>query len=53
MKRAVEMLQALRYKIQWLGILIEGSVNVFADNESVINSSQKPEARSQKPEARS
>ena len=44
MKTAVEMLQALRYKLRWFGVPIDGPVNVFGDNESVINSSQKPEA---------
>lgn len=43
MKTAVEMLQALRYKLRWFGVPIDGPVNVFGDNESVINSSQKPE----------
>jgi hypothetical protein len=44
MKTAVEMLQALHYKLRWFGVPIDGPVNVFGDNESVINSSQKPEA---------
>ena len=44
MKTAVEMLQALRYKLRCFGDPINGPVNVFGDNESVINSSQKPEA---------
>jgi hypothetical protein len=40
----VEMLQALRYKLRWFGIPIDGPVNVFGDNNSVIDSTQKPEA---------
>ena len=44
MKTGVEMLQALCYKLRWFGVPIDGPVNVFGDNESVINSSQKPEA---------
>lgn len=43
MKTAVEMLQALRYKLRWFGVPIDGPVNVFGDNESVVNSAQKPE----------
>ena len=43
MKTAVELLQALRYKLRWFGVPIDGPVNVFGDNESVINSAQKPE----------
>jgi hypothetical protein len=38
------MLQALHYKLRWFGVPIDGPVNVFGDNKSVINSSQKPEA---------
>jgi hypothetical protein len=44
MKTAVEMLQALRYKLRWFGISIDGPVNVFGDNNSVLDSTQKPEA---------
>jgi hypothetical protein len=44
LKTAVEMLQALRYKLQWFEDPIDGPVNVFDDNEPVINSSQKPKA---------
>jgi hypothetical protein len=43
MKTAIEMLQALRYKLHWFGVPIDGPGNVFGDNESVINSAQKPE----------
>ena len=43
MKTAVEMLQALHCKLRWFGVPIDGPVNVFGDNDSVINSSQKLE----------
>ena len=43
MKTAVELLQALRHKLRWFGVPIDGPVNVFGDNDSVINSAQKPE----------
>jgi hypothetical protein len=43
MKTAVEMLQALRLKLRWFGVPLDGPVNVFGDNESVVNSAQKPE----------
>ena len=43
MKTAVELLQALRHKLRWFGVPIDGPVNVFGDNGSVINSAQKPE----------
>jgi hypothetical protein len=44
LKTAVEMLQALRYILCWFGIPIDGPVNVFGDNNSVIDSTQKLEA---------
>ena len=44
MKTAVAMLHTLHCKLRWFGIPIDGPFNVFGNNESVINSSQKPEA---------
>lgn len=29
--------------MRWFGVPIDGPVNVFGDNEAVVNSSQKPE----------
>jgi hypothetical protein len=43
MRTAVELIQGLRQKLRWFGISIEGPANVYGDNESVINSAQKPE----------
>jgi hypothetical protein len=41
---ATEKLEALRYKLRMMGIPIEGSANVFCDNESVVKSSSTPES---------
>ena len=36
MKTAVEQIEALQYKLRMFGIPIEGSMNVFCDNEAVF-----------------
>jgi hypothetical protein len=38
-------IKALRYKLRMFGIPIEGATNVLGDNESVVNSASKVEAR--------
>jgi hypothetical protein len=45
MRIAVERVKALRYKLRMFGIPIEGPTNVLGDNESVVNSASKIEAR--------
>jgi hypothetical protein len=42
MRIAVEMTEALRYKLRMMGIPIEGSANVFCDNKSVVTNSTIP-----------
>ena len=44
MKNAVEMIEALRYKLRMFGVLIEGSTNVFCDNEAVCKNTTCPES---------
>jgi hypothetical protein len=44
LKIATEMNDALRYKLRMLGIPIEGSTNVFCDNQSVITNSTVPDS---------
>jgi hypothetical protein len=43
MKTAVELLQALRCKLRWFGVPLDGPANVYGDNQSVIHSAQRPE----------
>ena len=43
MKTAVEQLQALRLKLRWMGIPLDGPANIFCDNLSVVQSSTQPE----------
>jgi hypothetical protein len=45
MRIATERIKALRYKMRMFGIPIEGATNVLEDNESVVNSALKVEAR--------
>ena len=45
MRIAVERIKALRFKLRMFGIPIDGPTNVLGDNESVVNSASKVEAR--------
>jgi hypothetical protein len=42
-KTAVEMVEGLRYKLCMLGVPMEGAMNVFCDNKSVVKNSSRPE----------
>jgi hypothetical protein len=44
MKNAVEMIEALRYKLRMFGIPIDGPTNVFCDNGAVCVNTTKPES---------
>ena len=44
MKTAIEMIEAFRYKLQMMGIPLDGETNVFCDNESVFKNSTQPES---------
>jgi hypothetical protein len=39
---AVELIEALRYKLKMLGVPIEGPTNVLCDNKSVVTNSTEP-----------
>ena len=45
MRIATEKIKALRYKLRMFGIPIDGPTNILGDNESVVNSASKVEAR--------
>jgi hypothetical protein len=45
MRIAIERIKALRYKLRMFGIPIDGATNILGDNESVVNSAAKVEAR--------
>jgi len=42
MRIAVELLESLRYKLRMFGIPLEGPVNTFCDNSSVVTNATQP-----------
>ena len=44
MKTAVEMVEALRYKLRMFGVPIDGPTNIFCDNEAVYQNTVVPES---------
>ena len=44
MKIAVEMVEGIQYKLRMMGVPLEGSANVFGDNDSVVKNATKPES---------
>ena len=44
MKIAIEMNDALRYKLRMMGVPIDGAANVFGDNASVVKNVTRPES---------
>ena len=40
-KTSAEMIRGLRYKLRMFGITMGGTTNVFCDNQSVCNNSQR------------
>ena len=44
MRIVVELIEALRYKLYMFGVPIEGSTNVFCDNEAVTKNAISPES---------
>ena len=48
MKTAVELVEGLRYKLRMMGIPLEGTTRVYADNMSVVHNCSKPESQLKK-----
>ena len=44
MRISIELVEALRYKLWMMGVPIDGSTNVFCDNEAVVKNSTVPES---------
>jgi hypothetical protein len=44
MKIAVELIEALRYKLRMFGIPLEGAANVLCDNQAVVTNASIPES---------
>jgi len=44
LRTAIEMIEALRYKLRMFGVPIEGPTNIFCDNEAVFKNCSTPES---------
>jgi hypothetical protein len=44
MKNAVEIIEALRYKLRMFGVPIDGPTNIFCDNKAVTKNTTLPES---------
>ena len=44
MKNAVELIEALRYKLRMFGVPIEGPTNIYCENEAVCRNCSTPES---------
>jgi hypothetical protein len=44
MRIAMEMIEALRYKLRMFGIPLDGPANVFCDNQSAVTNSTVPDS---------
>jgi hypothetical protein len=44
MKNAIEMIEALRYKLRMFGVPIDGPTNIFCDNGAVCANTTRPES---------
>ena len=44
MKTAVELVEALRYKLRMFGVPIDGAASVFCDNDAVYKNTVLPES---------
>ena len=42
-KQGVEALRGIRYKLQMMGVLIDGPILVYDDNMSIVHNTSKPE----------
>ncbi len=44
LRHAVDLIEALRYKLRMFGVHIEGPTNVYCDNEAVLKNCSIPES---------
>ena len=44
MNNAVEIIKASHYKLRMFGVLIDGSMNIFCDDEAVCVNTTRPES---------
>ena len=48
MKNVVELIAALRYKVRMFGVPIDGSTDMFCDNEAVYKNAYMPKSKLRK-----
>ena len=48
MKNSIELIAALRYKLRMFGVPIDGSTEIFCDNEAVYKNASTPESQLRK-----
>ena len=48
MKQAVDMIEAMIYKLRMFGVPISGEARIFCDNMAAVKSGSNPDARLQK-----
>ena len=44
MKNAIELIEALRYKLRMFGVEIDGPTDIFCDNEAAVKNCSNPES---------
>ena len=44
MRQAIDLIEALRYKLRMMGVPIDGATKVYCDNDSVVKSTTRPES---------
>jgi len=51
MRQAIELIEALRYKLRMMGVPLDGPTKIYCDNESVVNGATRPESTLKKKHA--
>jgi hypothetical protein len=44
MRQAIDLIEALRYKLRMMGVPIDGATKIYCDNESVVKTTTRPES---------
>ena len=44
MRQAIDLIEALRYKLRMMGVPIDGATKLYCDNDSVVKSTTRPES---------
>jgi hypothetical protein len=44
LRQAIDLIEALRYKLRMMGVPIDGATKIYCDNESVVKTTTRPEA---------